>query len=254
MNPDRLVLRWAWVHALTNFSTAPYPTLAGNLVYDSKIEPAEDFKEDQILPLCVVYTDYDRYHWLHQSLNNRDRLLTVTLELLVAQIKELPNGEGFSVRYPNTDPELEASLDLFEVQVAHAIRATNPAAECVRHFMPAIHDIISRRGATVEGGQKLAARQITIEAKVPRGPTKGVVAPHVAAFLDKLDDYEDYRPMIADVRSAYTIDSGLTPSEQLIGAMGWTSKTASMLGHESGPAVLLPPNVVWTGPNGSPLS
>jgi hypothetical protein len=253
MNLDRLVLRWAWVHALTNFSTPPFPTLAGNLVYDSKIEPAEDFKEDQILPLCVVYTDYDRYHWLHQSLNGRDRLLTVTLELLVAQIKELPGDEGFAVRFPNTDPELEASLDLFEMQVARAIRASNAAAECVRHFMPAIHDVISRRGATVEGGQKLAARQITIEAKVPRGPAKGVVAPHVAAFLDKLEEYDDYKPMIAEVRAAYTADAGLTSAEQMISAMGWTTKTGQMLGYESGPAVLLPPNIQWLGPSGSPL-
>lgn len=253
MNPDRLVLRWAWVHALNNFSTAPFPTLAGNRIYDSKIEPAEDFKEDQVLPLCVVYTDYDRYHWLHQSLNNRDRLLTVTLELLVAQITELPDDAGFSVQYPNTDPELEAALDLFEVQVARAFRANNAAAACVRHFMPAIHDIISRRGATVEGGYKLAARQITIEAKVPRGPTNGAIAPHVATFLDALEEFDDYKPLIADVRAAYASDAALTPSEQLIAAMGWTPTTGAMLGHESGPSVTLPSNIQWLGPDESPL-
>ena len=159
MNLDRLVVRLAAVSALNNFLQPPFPTLAGDKIFDSRIEAVEDFKTKVMFPIAVVYTDYDKNHWAHQSLNNEDRLLTATFEILIAQISEIPDEGGFLVERPNTDSELETSLDIFEMQIAEALRADNPAADCWRHLMYHYNEVTSRRGATTEGGQKLAARQ-----------------------------------------------------------------------------------------------
>ena len=101
-------------------------------ISDSRIEPVEDWKHDVLLPLCVVYTDHDKDHWYHASANLGDRTLTVTFELLIAQISD-PEA-GFVLEQPNTDSELETSLDIFELQISNALRADNAAANCWRHL------------------------------------------------------------------------------------------------------------------------
>lgn len=263
MNPDRLVARLAGISALNNYMDGPYPTLAGPMIFDSRIEPMEDFKQDQIFPLCVVYTDYEKDHWQHHTVNaTRDRLLTVTFELLVAQISEIPatvDGAGnqveggFVIEYPNTDSEIETTLDIFEIQVVEALAADNVAADCWRYLMSSYENVISRRGATVEGGTKLAARQVTIEAKVPRGPVKGIIPPSVAAFLDRLEQHADYAKRVPAIRSIYTGAAALTSAEQLLRTMGWTTEAGRILGYARGPQVVLPNDVVFTDQNGNPL-
>ncbi|QPC87140.1 hypothetical protein GA830_10585 [Mesorhizobium sp. NBSH29] len=251
MNPDRLVVRLAAVSALNNFMQAPYPTLAGDKIFDSRIEPVEDFKEDVMFPVCVVYTDYDRDHWDHHTSMKKDRLLTVTFELLIAQVTETDGG--FTVNHPNTDSELETSLDIFELQIANAFKALNPAADCFRHLMNSYVGVISRRGATIEGGTKLAARQITVESKVTRGPTNGTMVPAVAAFLDELEMHNDFGDRVPAIRSLYTDASSLTASEQMMRSMGWPSAAAGLLGYQAGPVVTLGTPVVFLNQNGSPL-
>ncbi len=254
MNADRLVVRLAAVAALSNFGQAPYPTLAGNHVYDSRIEPVEDWKEDVLFPVCVVYTDYDKDHWNHHTSNLEERLLTVTFELLIAQITELPEAEGggFMIAQPNTDSELETSLDIFEIQISNALRANNVASECWRHLMHSYINVISRRGATVEGGTKLAARQITVESRTPRGPTNGAIAPTIASFLNELEKHDDYQDRVPAIRQLYQEPASMSGAEQMIRAMGWTNESAEKLGYIR-PLVVLGQPVVVTGPDGEPL-
>lgn len=252
MNPDRLVCRLAAVAALNNFMSAPWPTLAGDKIFDSRIEPVEDFKEDVVFPVCVVYTDYDRDHWVHHTSVKADRLLTVTFELLIAQITDV-SEDGFTLGHPNTDSELETSLDIFEIQIERALRADNPAANCFRHLMNSYVNVISRRGATVEGGTKLAARQITLESKVPRGPANGVIAPTVAAFLDALEAHADYVDRVQPIRALYQDATGLTAAEQMLRAMGWPDDAASKLGYQRGGPVMITQPVTWLDQHGNPL-
>ena len=254
MNPDRLVVRLAAVAALNNFLRAPFPTLAGGMIFDSRIQPMEDFKTKKVFPFCIVYTDYDRDHWEHHTVNVKtDRLLTVTFELLVAQVTELPHDEGFVVSQPNTDSELETTLDIFEYQVAKAFKADNAAADCWRHLMVSYVNVISRRGATVEGGSKLAARQITVEAKMPRGPANGALAPAVAHFLDELEKHEEYQERVPVIREMYQSAASLSHAEQLLQTMGWTSEAGHLIGYERGPEVLLPDDIVYVDQSGDPL-
>lgn len=251
MNIHRLVARLAAVCAISNFSTSPFPTLAGNLVFDSRIEPVENISENVTFPAVVVYTDYERHGWAHHSSAGRDRLLTTTFELLTAQISK--KGDHFVVSLPASDSELETTLDVLEAQIVNALRADNVAANCWRYLMMRYEDVISRRGATAEGGQKIAARQITVEASVPRGPTDGSVPGPVAAFLTALETHPDFNDRVEAIRDLYTAPASMTAAERLLHAMGWTTEAGHILGYERGPSALLPPNVVWTGPTGSPL-
>lgn len=251
MNPDRLVVRLAAISALNNYMQAPYPTLAGDKIFDSRIEPVEDFKEDVLFPVCVIYTDYDRDHWDHHSMMSKDRFLTITFELLIAQVTE--QDGGFLVNHPNTDSELETSLDIFEIQIENAFKADNVAANCFRYLMNSYVGVISRRGATVEGGTKLAARQITVESKVTRGPANGTIAPAIAAFLDELEGHDDYADRVPGIRGIYTDASTLTASEQLLRIMGWPDPAAGLLGYQRGPVVTLGTPVVFTYQSGQPL-
>lgn len=253
MNPDRLVARLATVMALNNFSQGPFPTVAGNLIFDSRIEPVEDFKQDVVFPVCVVYTDYDRDHWNHHTLVGKDRLLTVTFELLIAQVSEAPEPGTYMIGSPNTDSELETSLDIFEMQIAHALQADNVAADCWRHIMYTPVNTISRRGATVEGGAKLAARQVTVESKVPRGPANGTIAPTVEAFLSRLEQHADFTDRVPAIRQLYTRGSSASASAQLMAASGWSDRVATALGHSRIPSGLLPQTIQWLDSTGAPL-
>lgn len=249
---DRLVARWALVATLTNYATAPFPTLLGKMVFDSRIEPVEDFKEMPTLPICVVYTDYDKDGWRHHSIK-RPRVLSVTLEVLVAQVGKAPDDADadYALAYPETDSETEAFLDILEHQIRVSMDADNAAAECWRHLFHAATNIVSRRGATAEGGSKLAARQITLETVIPGGTTQGVVAPPIAAFLDEIIAHgHPYAEYADKVRALYEAPASMSAAQQVISAMGWSHDVARKIGYEPGPAVLLPQNVVWQNPGG----
>lgn len=252
---DRLIARWALVAALTNYAAAPFPTLLGKMVFDSRIEPVEDFQDLRTLPICVVYTDYDKDGWRHHSIK-RPRVLSITLEVLVAQVgKAPPEADAeYALAYPETDSETEAFLDILEHQIRVALDADNAAAECWRHLFQAASNVVSRRGATAEGGNKLAARQITVEAVMPGGTTQGVLAPPIAAFLDDIVAKEHYYAEYADkVRALYEAPASLSAAQQLIAAMGWSHDLSGKLGYEPGGSVVLPSDVVWvTSGGGSP--
>ena len=250
---NRMVLRLAAVNALTNFGQAPFPTLVENMVFDSRIEPVEDFKEEEILPVVVIYTDYDKDHWPHRSAMNKDRVLTVTFELLLAQVTEAPPNAGqpgsFVVRYPNTDSAIETALDMLEVEIADALAADNPAANCWKHLITRHVAVVSRRGATVEGGTKLAARQVTVEAVMPRGPVPGLMPPEIGAFLDKLEQHEDYRSRVPLLRNAYLKPDNLTPSEMKLRLLGLSNEAGAALSYLRGVQPVSAPPVVWLNGN-----
>src|SRR5690606_14657152 len=85
MSVLRLVLRHAAVNAVSGFfSGVNSPTIAGNRVFDSKIEPVENIREDAAYPTVVIYTDYDRNAFPHSGVSHQERTLTITFELLMA--------------------------------------------------------------------------------------------------------------------------------------------------------------------------
>lgn len=254
MSLNRLVTRLAVVSALNNYLDAPWPTLAGPNIFDSKIEPVEDMKVDRAFPCCVVYTDYDKNHWHKGSSAAKERLMTVTLELLIVQVAEVVTTDGagiqtvqaYNLESPSTDSEIETTLDIFETQIFRALSAGNEASDCFNYICSGYDNIISRRGASIEGGQRLAARQLTMEMKSARDNTRGVIPNEIGVFLDRLEQHDDYKDRVDDIRAQYILGSGDTAMQQALRNFGYSRDMAVRLGAPGAPVVNLPSNLTFS--------
>lgn len=253
MSLGRLITRLAVVNAINGFSKEPYPTLAGPNIFDSKIEPLENIQPKEVYPICVVYTDYDKDHYRHGNKAGAKRLLTITIELLIAQMTKEAGSDFYEIALPHTDSELESSIDIFETQVFRALEADNSAANVFRYMANGYENVISRRGADVNGGQRLCARQITMELSTLRDPIESTIPAAIAAFLDDLEATDDYRIRVPDIREAYMAGDDMTAAERLIRTMGWSKSAAGILGYERGVQPVLPPSVTWLDQHGNSL-
>lgn len=263
MSLHRTVARMAVVSALNEYLDPPdgkWPTIAGPNIFDSKIEPVEDIKVDRAFPCGVVYTDYDKDHWSKGSADKRNRLMTVTLELLIVQVAEAmtsgPDGAVvqpvYTLETPSTDSEIETSLDLFEVQIFRALSAKTEAADCFNYLCTSYENVISRRGASIEGGTRLAARQITLEMKTTRDPIEGVIPEPVGRFLDRLAQYGDYGDRVDDIRAMYVSPSDEAASERVRRSYGYDTALAQKLGQEPSPQFRMPSNLTFHFNEGRP--
>jgi hypothetical protein len=252
MSLNRIALRWATVSALSNFSTTPYPTLAGPNIFDSQIVPISNMSEDAIYPLCIVYTDYDLNTLPYKFMAHSDRKMTLTFELLCTMLdQEGSDDEVYQLQYPQTDSDLEFNLDLFEKQIFDALHVDNPAGDAWRGMVANAENYISRRGASVEGGKKLAVRQITIECSVPRDPLVPGVPDYLSEFLTTLETEGEYQDRVQILKAGYEQFAGQTDAEAAIRQMGLTNATADTLAYERGPATVFTPPIQWQNGNGS---
>jgi hypothetical protein len=253
MTINRVLTRLAAVCALNNFMQAPWPTLAGPNIFDSKIEPVEDMAADRAFPCCVVYTDYDSQHWNKGGATSKDRMLTVTLELLVVQAAKVENsGElaSYSLDCPVTDSEIEITLDAFEHQALKALQGDTPAAQLFNHLNTTCTNVISRRGASIDGGQRLAARQITLEMKCLREQVAGPINPIVEDFLQRMSTFSDYAQAVDDLRGMMDYNQSGPAGEVYSRTFGYTNRVLDILGTPRSPGGVLPPNIVFLTPSG----
>lgn len=254
MSMNRLLTRLAAVSALNNFGEGPWPTIAGPNVFDSKIEPVDDSVFDRAFPTCVVYTDYDKDHWNKGNKVHQPRLLTLTLELLVVTAQKVGGDSAtYQLDCPETDSEIETSLDIFEAQIYRALAAGNEASDCFSYLCPGYEAVISRRGASVEGGLRLAARQITLETRALRDPVLGTIPAEVAAFLDRLESQPDYAERVDDIRLMLTEPATWPPDRQLGNAFGSPRRVVEMLGGPTSPLTVLGPVLTFLNPQGGPF-
>lgn len=248
MSINRLLARFAVVTALNNRMKAPWPTIAGPHIFDSKIEPVEDMMHDRAFPACVVYTDYDKDAWSFSKKMHQDRLMTITIEILVVQAEQVPgNGDTYQLECPITDSEIESSLDLFETQVYRALTAGNPASDLFTYLCHAYETVISRRGASVAGAQRLAARQITLELRTLRDFTTGEIPEPVQKFFDYIAEYPDYADRVDDVRQIMEAPKLLNENDRRRLITGHSRYLDDALGKPAQPKVLLPANLTFVG-------
>lgn len=247
MSTYRLITRLAVVSALNNYLQRPYPTLAGRRVFDSKIEPVEDIAKDTAFPCVVVYTDYDKDHWSKATMAHKKRLLSVTLEMLIVQAKKGAKPNSYKLDCPYTDSEIEISLDILEWQVARALKMPNAATTCFNYIASDFVNITSRRGATVAGGQRLAARQITLEINAVRDNEIGIIPQPVDAFLTELGMHSDYGRVVEDIRQMMLMNADDTPAENIMKIFGYTESMTRLLAAVQDPSAVLPPDIVWEG-------
>lgn len=253
MSIYRTIARLAVVSAFNNYGQVAagqkWPTLAGPNIFDSKIEPVEDMAVDRAFPCCVVYTDYDSSNWNYSRGVHEDRLLTVNLEMLVVQAaqKLAENGgiESYTLECPVTDSEIETTLDMFEVQVFDALNNGSIASDCFAYICGSWKTMVSRRGASIEGGQRLAARQITMEMKAIRDNTSGVIPEPIEDFLQELEKHEDYAERVVLIRTMLTRHAQGTDNDRRKKLFGYSTGMAKILGAPTGIEVLLPANLTF---------
>lgn len=248
MSIYRTIARLAAVTSLNNFMQEPWPTLAGQYIFDSKIEPVEDMKHDIMFPCVVIYTDYDKDHWKKAGRVHEERVMSLTLELLVVQSiqdKDEQSKPIYKLECPMTDSEIESALDTLESQAFRALTLGTVSSDAFNYICPTYHNTISRRGASVEGGLRLAARQITLEMKALREPMTGVIPPIIEAFLERLESFDDYKDRVPDIRAILTEDASETANTAAMRLLGTTRPLANLLGAPSGAVPVLPPNIVY---------
>ena len=167
MSLERTALRLAAVMALANGFAEPYPTMARQLVYDSRIDPIQGVDRDELVPTIRIMTETDQGQSL--SANNGgppfERRVFLIIEISLGTLGE--NAEDGLI-WPETEPELEAMLDLFERQVervfldGHSTWGAQLSKLCRR-----IEKWDSERFIEREGNTRFAARQITAVIALP---------------------------------------------------------------------------------------
>lgn len=170
MSLARTALRVAASMALSNGYQAPFPTMAGNRVYDSRQDPVDGVRPGDLIPMLVLYTDDDKGDSL--STNNGgppfERRVTLTVELSLGMVGEQTEGGELAIVMPQTEPELDAALDMFEAQVERVFR--DPTTTWGRELFKVARRIESWNSARYierEAHIRLAARQITMTVALP---------------------------------------------------------------------------------------
>lgn len=162
----RTFLRLAACAALRN------QTMAGERVYDSRIsaiDPVTAFPNiDEISGSIGVYTEQDSGDAL--SANNGGPPFRPEVELIFEIAMQariaLENGE-WAIARPETDDQLEATLDLIESQIELALfRMQTPASVAFRKLTKQVASKSSIRFTDPAASSKLAMRYVTYKVEV----------------------------------------------------------------------------------------
>lgn len=231
MSLNRLMLRAAVVRALKN------KTIAQDRVFDSRLDPLQTSKPDDMLPAVCVYTESDN------GLNQNDgggqpvnfvRDLDLQLELTVGSWKSLeipgPQGNPEQVKafvIAGTDSELEALLDLFELQIKMILFGVSDEAIAVQKLVRQWRGWNSLPGRDDGGNTKLCARQVVIPVQLsddcrlpvdgsviapgPRGSTMFPPLVEFAPYLQKLLEDMACNPAYATLRDLLQMIYGSKP-------------------------------------------
>lgn len=197
MTLNRIALRLATIAVLTGGDDgALYPTVAANRVYDSRFDPPTDNIADGNFPSIAVYTDDENGAQI--STNNGgppfQRTVELTIEMSIGSF--VRNEAGVTYTIPQTDPLMEAALDLFEGQVRNAL--FNPVTRWTalwRKIAKRTFDASSQRYASAEAQDRLALRTLKITVEMC-DDTLGEVA--IVDTLTNPGNYQNYTGGISD--------------------------------------------------------
>jgi hypothetical protein len=117
---ERLALRVATVGALLNGGNQPYPTLAGEFVFDSVLDDIADVVAKRRKPVILVRTDEDQKTYPPDSFSPNGRICCIYIEISV--LTSVTDAQGnLKLDWPQTDSTMEAMLDILEHQVWYAL-------------------------------------------------------------------------------------------------------------------------------------
>lgn len=182
---NRTALRLATIAALANGGAAPYPTMAGNIVFDSRSEPVELAVASETYPMIIVHTERDREDrdagGGRATLQPLRRTVDMRIEFGITNSPKDSTG-ATKPDWPEADAALEAMIDLFNLQIHNALFGKGVWAVWWRGLF-AVPDIVSERFVTAPGqGQlRVAAREMVMRVTLPADCLPGfVLAPDAA--------------------------------------------------------------------------
>lgn len=183
MSLARACLRLAAVAALRD------QTFAGPRVFDSRIGPLDTLAPEGVGAVITVWTEQDDGPAL-SSQNGGTPFrptvdLVIELQMVIAGTSE---GGTFSIGNPETDRELEASLDTLEARVVEVLLddVSIANAELFRRAFIRANSRSSVRFVEPTDGTRLAVRYLTIKFEVPDNPRTDYVGTETG--LDRLPE------------------------------------------------------------------
>ena len=224
MSLNRTALRLAALMALSNGFAAPYPTMAGDRVFDSRQDPIEGLKQGDLLPVLVLYTDDDTGDSLSQNNGGPpfDRRTNFVMEISVAMWVEGDGEAGLTL--VQSEPELDVQLDLFETQIERVFRVGNMSVWGIElnKVCNRIERWSSTRFIERESNVRYAARQLQLSVRLKDDEDPDVViapataSPVIPAPLGPLleaiiDDDGPFAPTATALQEMLTNASGMTP-------------------------------------------
>lgn len=222
-------------------ANGPWPTLAANYVYDSRLDPMDDVAEDERRPVVAVYTeesDLDRIAQAGPVLYKS--AVNLVFELSVIATDRDDEASPFVAGIALTDAELEASLDVFEDQIYHALHfgptgalfrrmIKLPCLSWQSHPMRASQEAIRIAARTIR--VRIDLKEFCYEAAPPSPRTgldrlpaglRGIAAAlsgstYLAKIVAGLAAAAPAMPVRAPLESAgMTIDPGLSPPDDSV--------------------------------------
>ena len=194
MSLARTALRLTALEAVRPTAAAaangPWPTLAGGNFFDSRLDPIDNLDPQSLRPVGVVYTEFDDSDPMEGKHGSAPmwRNVDLTFELaIVARTDDGTAPELYEAGVPETDAELESSLDLFEGQVRFALLYGDTGALWRKLTGVKIKDIRSNAHRTSEEQARLAMRTLVIKVMVPDDCYKAAPAA-TPTGLDRLPD------------------------------------------------------------------
>lgn len=170
MSLSRTALRLTTMEALRpsalQATNGPWPTIAGGNVFDSRIDPIDDLAPSQSVPVVCVYTEHDNGD-PGQKTGGPPFLRTVDLIIEIAVVSRTAEPDQFDAGVPQSDAQLDASLDLLEAQIRFSLFFHARGTLWRKLTGRNVTDLRSLPHRTSEEFDRLAMRTITMQVRIP---------------------------------------------------------------------------------------
>ena len=203
MSLSRLMLRaLACVALQQQDDDAVSPTMADDRVFDSRLDPLLFKSFDTPMPGIIVYTDDDDGELINRGSGDGPykRAIDLRVEIVIGSFdtEVVDNTQQLVFDLPMTDAQLEAQLDLFEVQVKWALLTLPNRAytNAFREFVVRIESIRSHAMRDESGNNRFASRRLHFRCVVNddcpphwQGTQPGTTNPALIPFADQLNKF-----------------------------------------------------------------
>lgn len=200
MSLERTAFRLAVVMALSNGMAAPWPTIARGRVFDSRMDPRQITDLEEVMPMITVCTDDDAGDSLSDNNGGPPfghNACQLVIEATIGVLGEDEEKNATAV-LPQSEPELEALLDLMERQIKQAL--INPLNTWSGHLAGThrgLTDWKSTKFIEQDSNVRLAARRMIVSARLPleelfpalSGGIPAPLGPLLTAIIDSGSPY-----------------------------------------------------------------